>query len=249
MSDSPRVRKCKAIRDRIYDREQFGFSVFKREVLKLLSPESTIVDIGCGRKAKFLRSLSSNVKKAYGIDPDVRETIVDGNLQIMNGNAEAIPLPDHSVDVVTMVDVVEHLRDPERVFGECKRILKHGGSLISIAPCKLYPPTAVGRLIPFRLRRLANRIVTSTETEDTFPAYYKANSYLTLHRLSSSVGLSVVTISYLIYHPELFMFSTFVYRCAVAVERFVLQRDAFRCLRHQIFCHLMSLDEADTSNT
>jgi ubiquinone/menaquinone biosynthesis C-methylase UbiE len=243
MSDSPRVRKCKAIRDRIYDREQFGASIFKREVLKLLSPESTIVDIGCGRKAKFLRSLSSRVKKAYGIDLDVHETIVDGNLQIMNGNAEAIPLPDHSVDVITMIDVVEHLCNPERVFRECKRILKPGGSLISIAPCKLYPPTAVGRLIPYRMRRLVNRIVTSTEIEDTFPAYYKANSYRTLHRLSSSVGLNVVTIGYVTYHPELFMFSTFVYRCAVFIERFVLERRIFRCFRHQVFCHLTAAAE------
>lgn len=240
MSDSPRVRKCKAIRDRIYNREQFASYILKKEVLKSLTSESTVVDIGCGRKAKFLRSLSPHVKTAYGIDLEISETIVEDNIQVMYGDAQNIPLPEHSIDVVTMVNVSEHLRDPERVFLECKRILKPYGSLFLIASSKFYPPIWIGRAIPHCIRQWANSIITSTEAEDTFPAYYKANSYRTLHRLSSLSGLDVVSIRYISNHPELFMFSTFVYRCSIAFERFFLQRDVFRFFRHEIFCHLNS---------
>jgi ubiquinone/menaquinone biosynthesis C-methylase UbiE len=239
MSDSRKVRRCKAIRDRIYDRNEIGITIFKREILNFVSPESTLIDIGCGQKAEFLHSLSPYVKKAYGIDPVISENIVNGNMQIINGYAEAIPLTDKTVDIITMINVSEHLRDPELVFLECRRILKPGGSLFLIAPCKFYPLIFLGRAIPHCIRKRINQIITSTEREETFPSYYRANSSRALHRLSTSVGLSVVSIKYLSNHPEYFMFSIFIYRCAVAIERFVLKQEAFSCFRHQIFGHLM----------
>jgi ubiquinone/menaquinone biosynthesis C-methylase UbiE len=238
MSNNATVRQCKKIRDRIYDREQFAESIFRREVLMLVSPESTLVDVGCGRKAKFLRSLSSHVKKAYGIDLEISETVVEGKVQIMYGDAEALPLPNRSTDLITMYDVVEHFRDPKRVFLECKRILKPGGALVLVTTCKFYPPILLGRALPHCIRRWANPIISGTKKEDTFPAYYKANSARALRRLSTSVGLNVVSIKHLTYHPEYYMFSTLFYRCAVAVERFVLQREIFTHLRHHILCQL-----------
>lgn len=239
------IRKCKNIRDRIYDREQRPGAIFKRELLKLVSPESTIVDIGCGREASFLRSVSSCVKEAYGIDLEISETIIDGNMQIMYGDAEAIPLRDHSVDVITLINVAEHLHDPKRVFLECKRILKPSGSLILMTPNKFCHTVLFGRAFPHRIRQWANLVITGTPRKDTFPAYYKANSAGALRRLGSLAGLSVVSIRYLSYHPGHFMFSTFLYRCAVAVERHVLQREAFRWFRQGIFCHLRSFRDLD----
>ncbi len=234
------IRKCKNIRDRIYDRERKPGAIFKKEVLKLTSHESTIVDIGCGREASFLRSLSSCVKKTYGIDLEISETIIDGNMLIMHGDAEAIPLRDHSVDVITLINVVEHLHDPKRVFLECKRILKPGGSLVLITPCKLHPPILLGRVFPHHIRQWANLIITGTRSEDTFPTYYKANSAGALRRLGSSAGLSVARVRYLSNHPQYFMFSTFFYRCAVAIERHVLQKETFRWFRQEIFCHFIN---------
>ena len=139
-----------------------------------------------------------------------------------------------------MYDVAEHLRNPKQVFLECKRILKPGGSLVLVTTGKFYPPILLGRALPHCVRRWANSIsiITSTEEEDTFPAYYRANSARALRRLSTSVGLSVVGIRYVNYHPEYYMFSTFVYRCAVAAERFLLRREAFSHLRHHILCQL-----------
>jgi len=234
------IRKCKNIRDRVYDREQLPRAVFKREVLKLISPESIIADIGCGHKATVLRQLSSYARKGYGIDLEISETFIDGNIQIMHGNAEALPLQDHSVDVITMGNVVEHLPDPKRVLMECKRVLRPGGSLILITPRKFYPPILFGRAFPQFIRKRVNFIITGTKHEDTFPAYYRANSAGALRRLGASTGLSVESIRYLSQHPQYLMFSTIIYRCAVAIERHIFQIKTFQRLRPIIFCHFKS---------
>jgi len=232
------IRKCKNIRDRIYDREQLPGPIFNKEVSSLVTSDSILVDIGCGRDAPFLHSFSSCVKKAYGIDLEVSETIVDGNIEIVNGNAEAIPLPDNSVDIITFINVVEHLRNPEKVFTECKRILKPGGSIGLTTPSKYHPPILIGRLFPHRIRQWANRIMTGTKNIDTFPAYYKANSSGVLRKLASSVGIDIVSIRFLSNHPQFFMFSTLLYRIAVVFERFLLRRNVFRGLRQQVFCQI-----------
>ena len=237
-SSESTIRKCKNIRDRIYVRDDLPGPVFEREVRNLAFSDAIIADIGCGRNARFLRSLSSSFAQAYGVDLEISENTSYEKITLIRGDAENIPLPDESVHVVTMVNVVEHLSDPERVFRECKRVLKPGGSLLLTAPNKRHPPIAVGRLFPHWLKRFVNRIVTDTPLEDTFPAYYRANSAGVLRSLGVSLGFVPVSIRYMSNHPQYFMFSTLVYRIAVLFERLIIQRERFAWLRQQVFCHL-----------
>lgn len=240
MSDkTSTVRRCKNIRDRLYDRDQLPPAVFNREFMRVVSSESAILDIGCGRDALFLRRVSPLVKKAYGIDPEVITPVTDGNMEVLNGSAEAMPFSDQSVDVITMGNVAEHLPNPGKVLLECKRVLKPGGILLLTAPSKYHLPIILGRAIPHRIRQWANSVITETKVEDTFPAYYRANSARALRRLAASVGLQAASIRYLSNHPQYFMFSTFAYRCAVVFERYVLRRRLFSCFRQQILCQLV----------
>jgi 2-polyprenyl-3-methyl-5-hydroxy-6-metoxy-1,4-benzoquinol methylase len=47
-------------------------------------------------------------------------------------DSEGLPLKDSSYDVVLLMDIIEHLHDPERVLLECHRVLSPGG-LIAIS--------------------------------------------------------------------------------------------------------------------
>jgi SAM-dependent methyltransferase len=47
---------------------------------------------------------------------------------------DAIPLPDASVDVVTAVSIIEHLRCANIFLSEIRRILRPGGSLLLVTP-------------------------------------------------------------------------------------------------------------------
>ena len=233
------IRKCKNVRDRIYSRDLLPAAIFRKEVLEQVSSESVVLDIGCGRRASFLRSLAPCVKTAYGVDLEIAETVHEGNMTLMHGDAVSVLLPDHSVDIITMIHVSEHLCDPDRVFLECGRVLRPGGSLVLIAPSKFYLPILIGRAIPHGVRQWANSVMTGSRSEDTFPAYYRANSPRALRRLAAVAGFDVAAIRYVSNHPQYFMFSTVLYRCAVAFERHVLQRNAFRRFRPQILCRLV----------
>jgi arsenite methyltransferase len=51
------------------------------------------------------------------------------NVRAVEGNAEAIPLPDQSVDVITSNGVLNLVPDKAAAFGELFRVLRPGGSL------------------------------------------------------------------------------------------------------------------------
>ncbi len=52
------------------------------------------------------------------------------DLPVFNGAAEAIPLPDASVDAAICWDVVEHVQDPDRLLAELARVIVPGGALL-----------------------------------------------------------------------------------------------------------------------
>ena len=52
-----------------------------------------------------------------------------GNVEPLTGNAESIPLPDASVDVVTTNGVINLVPDKSRAIGEIARVLRPGGRL------------------------------------------------------------------------------------------------------------------------
>jgi ubiquinone/menaquinone biosynthesis C-methylase UbiE len=51
------------------------------------------------------------------------------NVEVIQGDARQVPLPDDSFDMVFLVDVVGEVPDKPGFFGECARVLKPGGIL------------------------------------------------------------------------------------------------------------------------
>jgi len=50
------------------------------------------------------------------------------------GTGENIPLKDESVDCVVLTEVLEHVREPDLVLREIRRVLRRGGKLVLSAP-------------------------------------------------------------------------------------------------------------------
>lgn len=230
---SPKQR-CKDIRDRFYPVEGRLAEVFWRRILSLGGPDAVIIEVGCGREPGLLRRAAPHFRAAYGFDPEVSSALQEGRIRLAPGFAEHLDLPDESADLVVTVDVLEHLAEPVKAFSEFARVLRPGGRILSLTPNILHPPLLLARPLPHWARRYLNKRATGTDSEDTFPTFYRANTVGALRRVGQSAGLSIVSVEHISNHPQYLMFSRFCYRVGIAIERKILNTKPFAFLRHYI---------------
>ena len=91
---------------------------------------SMIVDLGCGT-GRFSNALAAYYQASViGIDPSQkmlaqakRQTDM-ADVRFMEGTAEAIPLPDNSVDLLFLSMVYHHIADHSGAHDEFRRVLK-----------------------------------------------------------------------------------------------------------------------------
>ncbi len=99
---------------------------------KYMQDGDTVLDVGCGI-GYGLNLLSIKAKEAYGVDVDKKavdyctENILGKNPRLISLQAYdgySLPFPDKKFDVVTTVDVLEHVEDFHRFIDELLRVAK-----------------------------------------------------------------------------------------------------------------------------
>ena len=107
----------------------------RREVRRLLAPRpgEHIVDIGAG--PGFLAAeMATEGARVVAVDPSAsmrelaRARGVD--FAIEDGSAEALPLPDGSVDAAVATQVLEYVPDVPGALAEIRRVLRPGGRVL-----------------------------------------------------------------------------------------------------------------------
>jgi ubiquinone/menaquinone biosynthesis C-methylase UbiE len=125
-----------------YDQVLDFFRPFGRALVAAadVRPGHTVLDIASGRGACLYPALEAvgPEGRVLGIDlaPGMVEhltadLVAQGitNAEVRVGDAEAIDLPDASVDVVTAGFMIFFCPDPDRVLAELHRVLKAGGTV------------------------------------------------------------------------------------------------------------------------
>jgi ubiquinone/menaquinone biosynthesis C-methylase UbiE/predicted transcriptional regulator len=108
------------------------------EALIKLLPPMTIADLGAGegtlsqllaqRAVKVIAVDQSEKMVQYGADLAVKHGI--GNLEYRQGDLEALPIEDGSVDLALFSQALHHAHHPERAVAEAARILRPGGRIV-----------------------------------------------------------------------------------------------------------------------
>jgi arsenite methyltransferase len=105
-----------------------------------IEPGQTILDLGCGAGLDAIlaahRTGPSGKVIALDFLPEMLERTADAaaeaglqNIETLEGEMEAIPLPDASVDHVISNGVINLAARKRRVLAECARVLVPGGRL------------------------------------------------------------------------------------------------------------------------
>lgn len=99
-----------------------------------------LVDIGTGRGELLALAVQSGAARAIGLEYSeaavaLAHRTLDAqgvSAEVLLADARAVPLPDAVADLVTLLDVVEHLAGDElaRALLEARRILRPGGRLL-----------------------------------------------------------------------------------------------------------------------
>lgn len=99
-------------------------------------PEGRLLDIGCGDGA-YLSHMQHLGWSALGteVEPRVAARARERRaLEVLAARAEALPLKQGSVRVITMHHVLDHLHDPSAALRSCHAALSPGGRLVIVSP-------------------------------------------------------------------------------------------------------------------
>ena len=163
-AQAKRMREARALMQRFYPESSFGgftrvdgTMAFYLRVNALISPESVVLDVGCGRgeyaedpvvSRVQLRTLRGKCARVIGIDADPRaaENPFIDEFRMVRG--PRWPIDNESIDLCLADNVVEHVADPNVFFAECRRAVRPGGFVCIRTPNSSGYATVLARVVP-----------------------------------------------------------------------------------------------------
>ncbi|MDP3728637.1 MAG: class I SAM-dependent methyltransferase [bacterium] len=119
-----------------YKEQSFKWKFWGRYIRKKTQKENNILEIGCtyGYLFKYLKDYPNK----YGID--ISEHAIKQARMLSQGaeykvmDAQKLDFKDNFFSVVLAIDVMEHLKNPEKGIKEASRVLKEDGLFIMVTP-------------------------------------------------------------------------------------------------------------------
>lgn len=121
-----------------YDEDRARWSIPRDDLIEesLASrPSTRVLDLGCGTGRWLAAQRDAFVGRGvewFGADPSLAmlaQARAKGLTNVVRARAEALPLPDASVDYIASSFAFHHFSDKERSLDEIRRVLAAGGVL------------------------------------------------------------------------------------------------------------------------
>ncbi|MBS1793815.1 MAG: class I SAM-dependent methyltransferase [Acidobacteria bacterium] len=125
--------------------------------------EIRILDVGCGTGANLEMLAKFGASEGVDVSDDALEFCRAKGLKVHKGLAEELPFADESFEVVTALDVVEHLDDDVAGLREMFRVLKKGGKSLIFVPAFMWLWGVQDDISNHRIRYTRKQIVERLE--------------------------------------------------------------------------------------
>lgn len=128
-----------------------------------LAPGDDVLEIGFGGGALLAEALERTRGRVIGVDISLDAVArarrrLAGRAELIHASAEAVPLPDHSIDKAVSLNSIYFWPEPQAGLSELARVLRPGGRLV----LGLEPPEELGK---WRGSRFGFRAFAADEVE------------------------------------------------------------------------------------
>jgi 2-polyprenyl-3-methyl-5-hydroxy-6-metoxy-1,4-benzoquinol methylase len=146
-----------------------------------------LLDVGCGA-GRLWPYLCDRFATYIGVDVIPYEQFPkSASFRVANLDAECIPLPDRSADVVVAAETVEHLENPRAFMRELVRVTKADGWIVVTTPNQL-------ALLSMMTLFVKGRFNAFQDVQ--YPAHITALLPIDLQRIAEESGVTGTAIEY-----------------------------------------------------
>ncbi len=196
---------------------QTSLEIYVEWMAALVRANTCLLDAGCGPGGLVKQHVGA-AQRVVGVDRYAVHFQEPAEISaLVESDLDTLPFPAASFDLVTCSWVLEHLRQPERVFAEIARVLKPGGRFLFITPNKRNYVVWLRRLMPNALGRRATRAIYARDEDFINPTYYRANAPGEIDRMLGSAGLRCERFAH-VGDPTYLAFNEALYRASLAAE-------------------------------
>jgi 2-polyprenyl-3-methyl-5-hydroxy-6-metoxy-1,4-benzoquinol methylase len=120
----------------LLERANFGLhDAIEARVVSAFSREARILDVGCGTGAWLSRLAQRGFFNLSGVDLNVDQSRSSGlRVDCVNLDAPNWPAVAGGFDLITCIEVFEHIENPGQFLGNLENLLAPGGELLLTSP-------------------------------------------------------------------------------------------------------------------
>lgn len=154
--------------------------IVSQETLGLIKKHTkkNVLDIGCGIGA-YINELTKLGYKCSGIEinPEYVNKCKDQNLDVTLMSSEKLQFNDNSFDTVTMIEVLEHIQNPEKALSEAFRVAKNN-VIISVPNIDIIPIMSQYLVVPWHLLEATHINFFTPKILENLLSKYTSNIYI-----------------------------------------------------------------------